>query len=279
MSNITTSDLRKEQRLAWIEASVRYVGRFSKAEKNSYMEHFSIGPGQVSADQKMCLEAIQDHYNGRVAIAGGRLTGEGVMDASPFFNVPDMRSWLAVAAGRAYRCVENPRRTEPDELTLRVLLAGILKRQPIAIVYVSRSSGETRKVISPHTLVDVVHRLHVRAFDHERTRFADFVLTRITYAKELGPSGRPSYRGMNEDDEWNSTEYLHVRPRQGLSKRDRLSVLNDLGITTSSHRRIKERRALTPYLVDQDESVSGQFGERVSVQRVVSLKGTDKPSS
>ncbi|MDD5037552.1 MAG: hypothetical protein PHE55_22720 [Methylococcaceae bacterium] len=63
------------------------------------------------------------------------------------------------------------------------ILAGLTRAThgatPVQTCYLSLSSGERERVIVPNTLADNGLRWYVRAFEQERNRFSDFVLTRL----------------------------------------------------------------------------------------------------
>ena len=51
--------------------------------------------------------------------------------------------------------------------------------RPLQVTYLSVNSGPAKRVIVPVALADNGLRWHVRAYDRQRKRFSDFVLTRI----------------------------------------------------------------------------------------------------
>lgn len=58
--------------------------------------------------------------------------------------------------------------------------------------YLSLSSGNKRREVVPVALADNGLRWHVRAFDRDKARFADFVLTRISKVQELAEAATQS---------------------------------------------------------------------------------------
>ncbi len=94
------------QRMGWIEASLRFSGRFGAAEKAGYMKHFGIGTGQVSLDQvefikrfnEICGMAAVLHQKGKLVLAV-----PASLPHKPVFDLPHMTDWLS--AGRLCRCV------------------------------------------------------------------------------------------------------------------------------------------------------------------------------
>tara|TARA_R110001606_G_scaffold284220_1_gene432580 strand:- start:1916 stop:2812 length:897 start_codon:yes stop_codon:yes gene_type:complete len=98
---------------------------------------------------------------------------------------------------------------------LRTVLTGIRTKRSFQMTYISLSSGEvaSRKV-SPHALATDGNRWHMRAYDHDNSRFSDFVLSRIKTASRLNESDVTS----DGDEEWNTLITLRLQPDPSLSE-------------------------------------------------------------
>ena len=90
------------------------------------------------------------------------------------------------------------------------------------------SSGESERVIVPFALVDTGLRWHVRAFDQERSRFADFVLTRLTSVRATAEP-IPANQRLEADIQWNRQIQLEIVPHPGL--KHPLAIETDFGMT------------------------------------------------
>jgi predicted DNA-binding transcriptional regulator YafY len=77
------------------------------------------------------------------------------------------------------------------------------------------SSGQKRREIVPVALADNGLRWHVRAFDRERQRFADFVLTRIVKAHELDNEAH-EHELLGADEQWARIVDMELVPHPGL---------------------------------------------------------------
>lgn len=113
------------------------------------------------------------------------------------------------------------RRTDP--LTLKTVLHAIRDRQCVEVMYVSLSSkSEAPRRLFPHAIASDGHRWHMRAFDGDKERYSDFVLSRIEKIK-LHDSDEVD---LPEDAEWSSFVELKLRPDPALSARrkERLAI-------------------------------------------------------
>lgn len=117
-------------------------------------------------------------------------------------------------------------------------------------------------MVSPHTIVHAVGRLHVRGWDHGRNAPRDFVLTRITAiwrAHEL-----QQFVGSEQDRDWHEQVILEIRLRESESL-DAAGPEYSLG--RSDSRRRKVRKVHAGYLIDDDAVDRGNiFRAPVSVK-------------
>lgn len=248
----------EEIRFAWIEACLRYGGAFGAAEKVVYQEVFGVSEASVSRHQARFVEAFEAQA-GEVFVKdqnmrpmSGRLhLRDDVMlpKKSIFPKIPSLQGWLRQNFGaRQYVEAEVPR-LDPEPWVLRSMISAIRLAEPVRIKYHSKKSYRDR-VISPHALARVVGRIHVRAFDHERNNFGDFVLSRITYV-ERGQLVQ-SYVSATQDIEWNQYVTLLVRPVATHSEPLNLSAVDrDYGLGQQGNKLIRVKKALAPYLIDE----------------------------
>ena len=61
----------------------------------------------------------------------------------------------------------------------------IFRRRVLEVTYASLSSGNTRRKIVPHALVDNGQCWHICVYDRDNALFSDFVIARIAKAKIL----------------------------------------------------------------------------------------------
>ena len=104
---------------------------------------------------------------------------------------------------------------KPDLETLAVLTRAIAGRKQVKVSYLSLTSGASNKTLSPLALADTGQRWHLRAFDCERERFADFSITRIVKAKPVDID-IPLNQRIEADVQWARVVHLELVPHPGV---------------------------------------------------------------
>jgi hypothetical protein len=120
---------------------------------------------------------------------------------------------------------EHPLRLNAPRIeVIAPVCRAIAGRQVLRIAYHSLSSGRTEREIVPHALVDTGVRWHVRAFDRQRQRFGDFVMTRIEQAAPAaGKVG--GHEDREADDQWMRFVVLELVPHPAL--RNPAAIIRD----------------------------------------------------
>lgn len=242
--------LRLERRFGWIEASLRLSGRFGTLEKKAYRDVFGLTEGMVSRDQdrftrvfnELCGFAAVVKRRGRLEPATDRPFPE-----VPCFGLPDMTRWLADVLGGRFEAVPPIRRAEPRHGILQPVVQAIGSRRPLRFVYRSRRGGEELRTVSPHVIVHIVGRLHLRGWDHVRNGPRDFVLTRLADVALV--DSEPAYVGLEHDKEWAEHAMLEVRLREG---EDPAALRADFDLDEFGVALRRVRRAHSRYFVDGD---------------------------
>ena len=251
MTNLSRLDVR----VGWIEACLRYAGSFTAREKDRYKALLNVGDGTVSADMRRMVDVAP---RGTLHIHAGRIAIRTPLPLEPIMPLPDLRDWLAAFTGDAYLRVPDPRDRMPSADVLQEIYRAIVAGHPVRLRYVSRSSGTRFRTISPHTIVDVTGRLHVRAFSHDRNEFRDFVLTRMS---DIQCAEGVGYVSKATDLMW--TDHVTLEMRTAPNEDADLTRI-DYRLDESGTRRFHGvRLAVAPYLVDQ----AGAFRSPVSVVR------------
>ncbi|WP_323018437.1 WYL domain-containing protein [Castellaniella sp.] len=137
---------------------------------------------------------------------------------------------------------------------LRPLVAAIGQQQGVEIVYQSFSkTTPQRRIIWPRTLVYVLSRWHVRAYDERRVRFADFVVNRIIQCSP--PKGPADLRTASQNDiEWLQSIEVAVQPAPHLSASQQSVVAKQFGMrqTDAGWRwSAKVRQCMVKYFLHQ----------------------------
>lgn len=110
---------------------------------------------------------------------------------------------------------------------LRTVLSAIRARSCLEIQYVSLSSEvEGVRVLCPHALASDGHRWHMRAYDLEKDRFSDFVLSRI----ETADASDQQCEKASEDASWHNRVKLKLEPASELSSRQKEQIEIEYGM-------------------------------------------------
>lgn len=248
---------QKTVMLGWIEACIRYGGRFTAREKAAYQRVFGASAPTVSRDQEVFAERFEAACGGAVferAESGKFKAGKLYLDLDAqlpdepvFASIPSLERWLqdCLEEGKGYAEAPTLRR-EPDHWVVRVLLDGIRSRTAVAVSYQSRR-GSSERALSAHTIVRAAGRLHVRAFDHLRNEYGDFVLARIAHAA-LDKDVR--YVGPEDDEGWRSFREVLV---ESVGPDAGPGVAMDFGLDERGRKTMHVRQAFVQYLVDEME--------------------------
>lgn len=103
----------------------------------------------------------------------------------------------------------------PNIQTLALITRAIHNSQVLKIQYRSLSSGLSEREVVPFALIDNGLRWHVRGYDRERNRFADFVVNRIE-APQLINEEVSEEQTKAADNQWNRIVELHIVPHPNL---------------------------------------------------------------
>jgi hypothetical protein len=245
-------------RFAWIEASLRYGGAFGAPEKVVYQEVFGVSEPSVSRHQARFVMLFESQLgdvfvkdqSGRPVSGRLELVEGARLPQKPVFpKMPSLREWLRQnLGGRHYIEADVPRR-DPEPWVLRSIIKAIRTEKPVRIKYHSKSSYRDR-LISPHALARVVGRMHVRAFDHERNDFGDFVLSRIAHVE--GGQFVQSYVSGSQDIDWKIDITLAVKPTAKHAEMANLSAVDrDYGLDQRGEKQMRVKKAIAPYLIDE----------------------------
>ncbi len=136
--------------------------------------------------------------------------------------------------------------TEVNPAIFRVLRAACEDRRQVLIRYRSMTHPKAaERVISPHAMVGVGRRWHVRAWCHENEGFRDFVLGRIS-AAQAGTGAAP--RRREDDAAWNQVVPIRLVPHRQLDTAQ-AEVIRDELFGGAASRRIDARACLVCYVI------------------------------
>jgi hypothetical protein len=208
----------QRERLSFIEFKAYFCADLSRADIE---RRFGVKPAATARDlatyrrlapQNLIYDPAQRRY---------ATTGQ----FSPLFEHTADRvlTWFRSGFGdgldlklrRSVPCETASDLVKPDLETLAVLTRAIANKRQVKVIYLSVTSGSSTKTLSPLALADTGLRWHLRAYDCERERFADFSLTRIIKAKNLNKP-IPEAQQIEADAQWVRIVRLEMVPHPGL---------------------------------------------------------------
>jgi len=144
---------------------------------------------------------------------------------------------------RPIACEGPTQLNQPNLSVLAVLTRAMHKGYPLAIRYLSLSSGESKREVVPFALVDNGLRWHIRAYDRANRRFSDFVVTRISLPRILGD--KPADEELPPQDiQWNRIVDLELVPHPRIQHKK--AVEADYGLS-GGVLKLRVRAALAGY--------------------------------
>lgn len=238
----------QRERLAFLELRAFFTGELRRSDIEA---RFGIKPAASSRDLALYREIAPDNLE---YDAVGRCYRPSPSFAPVFeFNPDRVLAWLLQGFGdgldlclkQAAPCEGPGQLTRPDMQVLGSITRSMCAKRAARISYLSLSSGSKRREIVPVALADNGLRWHVRAFDRERSRFGDFVLTRISKVQEI--EGEAEERELlGADEQWARMVEMELAPHPGIEHPKAIEA--DYGMHDGVLR-IKARAALSGYVL------------------------------
>ena len=203
-------DIQRE-RLFYIEYLALFTGQVSRKD---LVSRFGISEPAATKDLSLYAERTPNvlRYDLRqktYVYAGGNLLFTHDVDQS-LFSLSGERA-IAINAAHAKRVPAwvdvNIKRKVPLAL-VATITRSIYRHRQMTAEYLSLSSGNRERLLSPVALVHDGLRWHVRCLDHARNEFRNFNLARFTSVKE----GDQSQTDLEQDAEWNKEVRLKLVP-------------------------------------------------------------------
>ena len=187
----------------------------------------------------------------RGRVGGGRLAlkEKAEIPKEPVFpRMPNLDQWLRDNLGGSGYFEEDIRRSDPEPWIMRAVIRSIRSRTCLRIAYHSRS-GEGKRLVSPHAIIRIAGRMHMRAYDHSINEYRDFVLSRITEATLIVDGSE--YVNSKQDLSWFRFKTVVIEDKGVESGANlRLGVRLDFGLDQRGRRAVRAREPLLDYLID-----------------------------
>lgn len=238
----------QQERLAFLELRAFFTGELRRGHIEA---RFGVKPAAASRDLSAYCEFAEANLIYDTAERCYRPTPE----FRPLFEFSTERvlAWLLQGFGdgldlkqRLPAPCEGPGNlVKPDLEVLGTITRAMCAKRALRVNYLSLSSGGKRRDIVPVALADNGLRWHVRAYDRERGRFSDFVLTRFSKPQQLD-TPVAEHELLAADEQWARIVDMDLVPHPGLSWPK--AVEADYGMV-GGVLRIKARAALAGYVL------------------------------
>ncbi|MDO8771041.1 MAG: WYL domain-containing protein, partial [Burkholderiaceae bacterium] len=207
------------ERLFWIEVKAFFCGDLTRADIE---RRFGVKPA-ASARDFSTYRRLAPH---NLFYDAGQRKYATTDRFLPLFEHSAERvlTWFRAGFGdsidqklkRTVPCESASNLVKPDIDTLAILTRAIAGRRQVKVNYLSLTSGPSAKTLCPLALADTGLRWHLRAYDRERGRFADFALTRIVKAKAIDQP-IPVEEQIESDVQWARIVHIELVPHPGIA--------------------------------------------------------------
>ncbi len=249
LSQIAQLPQATRDRIAHIDFTLLFKGEAVRAD---LVDRFSIAAAQATKDFTMYRELAPSNieYDQKLKL---HKRGEAF---EPLFDYDVVRTLATISQGYGdgftgkvkppLACEAPYHLNKPSLSIVAKVTEAIHKGKALSITYVSLSSGETKREIVPHTLVDNGLRWHIRGFDRKHGEFRDFVLTRIKAAVVLEDSTLSETEIETQDRQWNRFVELELVPHPRIEHSEAIEL--DYGMT-GGRMKAEVRAATAGYLL------------------------------
>jgi hypothetical protein len=208
----------QRERLAHLELRAFFTGECRRSDIET---RFGVRPAAATRD----IGTYRDLASGNLKYDPVSRCYRPSQGFKPLFGFSAERvlSWLLQGFGdgldlrlkKAAPCEGPGNLVRPNLEILAAITRALYAKKPLKITYLSLSSGPSTRVVVPVALADNGLRWHVRAFDRSKSRFSDFVLTRITKAKDI-QEGAEEHELLAADEQWTRIVDLEIVPHPGV---------------------------------------------------------------
>ena len=203
----------QKQRLAYIDFCLLFKGSLCRID---LVEKFAVGLSAGSRDFNLYKELAPNNLTYDAKLKRYFQTAQ----FEPLFE-HDAQRTLAKLANNisdgfdaigdvSYPVEPSSNLNVPNIFLVAKVVQATLNKFAVEVEYTSLTSGNQKRVIVPHSIVDNGLRWHVRAFDRKSESFRDFVLTRIHQVNRATEA--KLFEGPDADNEWNRMITLQLAP-------------------------------------------------------------------
>lgn len=220
MPNPIPMDINQAQRerLSHIDFKACFLGTIGRSD---LVTRFGIKEAAATRDITLYKDLAPENleYDTKAKIYIRASSFEPLFDYSPSQALAALAHGFGddfVGKHKALIACETPAQlNNPDLETLSVLTRAIHQHKAVSLVYRSLSSGRSTREVVPFVLVDNGLRWHIRGYDRKRSRFSDFVITRIS-DPEIVEGTVKEHESREQDIQWNRIVELEIVPHPKL---------------------------------------------------------------
>lgn len=216
--DLTNINYAQRERLAFIDFCLQFFGQISRAD---LVNHFKTGLASCSRDLTLYREVAPDNLNLKHETKQYYRTSEfnPVFEHNPEATLNSLCRGFGDGFSNGITpsdvCIDATRLIHPNSDVIATIMRAINNRQAISCNYISLSSGETKRVLVPHSLANNGQRWHVRAFDKKNKGFRDFVCTRLQNVTEI-EKPIATIQAREFDKQWNSIHKITLVPHPSI---------------------------------------------------------------
>lgn len=199
---VKSLSLAQRERLAFIDFNLQF---FSKISRSDLINRFKTGLAASTRDFAAYREIAQanlklDHSTKQYwRTSNFEPIFQFSADAILHSVSKGFSDGVTAAVQPSAHCFEATQLIHPNIHIIAALMRAIHNQLACNVGYVSISSGESKRTIVPHAIINNGHRWHVRAFDEKSGTFRDFVCTRFTQVTTNEVAASPGQ--FSKDDE------------------------------------------------------------------------------
>ena len=250
MQELDTLPHAQRERLAFIDFCLQYFGQIAR---NDLIERFKTGLAACTRDFAVYKTLAPDNLTLQHSDKRYHRTEQfsAVFNHDPEVILQSLSrgfgDGISSPIQPSHQCIEAVSLIHPNAHIIAALMRAIHHQQSICCDYVSMSSGETERVLVPHTLVNNGHRWHVRAYDRKYASFRDYVCTRFT---RIGGNTGISVEQERApaDTQFNTSVELVLIPHPSLSQPKAIEL--DYGMHDGQYR-LRVKAAFAAYVLRQ----------------------------
>ncbi len=238
----------QQERLAYIEFRLVFLGCLNRSD---LVSRFGLKESAASRDLALYKQLASNNITYDTVERTYRIG----LQLKPLFDYQTQQVLTALAEGfgddfvascGSMLPVERPSRL--NTLSIEVLAPisrALFSGRSLTVTYRSLSSGRTTLPLIPLTLVDNGLRWHLRAYDLQHERYADFMLNRIEKVEEAD-SKADQVALRQQDSDWQQQLELILVPHPALTHPDTIAF--EYGMA-DNRLRLSVRAALAGYLL------------------------------